>query len=163
MTSTKRIPVIIAFIVMLSACGFQLRGTYDLATGLSPVFVNTSEREIRYQLRSQLAANGIDVAAGVESSASELSVYRSRRSRRVISVDSRGRAREYELRYDLSYRLNYDTGAGKRKLEKNIELSRDLLFDPDSVLAINSEIESLYTDMQRDAARIILRQLQAVQ
>lgn len=158
----NRTSLIVIMSLALSCCGFQLRGTYDLATAMSPMLVNTSENELRLELRSLLRANDLKVANTAESHASKLTIDRVQRNRRVLSVDSRGRAREYELRYELSYKLDFDTGKGSSTLNNTISLTRELLFDPENVLAINSEIESLYVDMQRDAAQIIIRQLQTV-
>lgn len=162
MFSLSRPATVIVLAVMLTACGFQLRGTYDLARGMSPMNIQSSEFQLAQSLRAQLRANGIKVVADEDAAISTLNIDRVSRSRRVVSVDAQGRAREYELLYRLTYKLDYVDADGARMIEKSLELNRELLFDPETVLAINVEIETLYEEMQLDASRIILRQLQTV-
>ena len=45
--------------------------------------------------------------------------------------------------------------------QDTVTLSRSLLFDTDTVLAVENESEVLYREMQRDASRLILLKLQA--
>ncbi len=69
-----------------------------------------------------------------------------------------GRAREYELHYSVLYQLK-----GQHiDVENVIKLQRVLTFDPDSVLGTSSEEKTLYHDMQMDAARLILQQIDAL-
>ena len=157
-----RVTVLIVIVLMMQGCGFQLRGTYDLARGLSPMSIQSGEFRLMQSLGAQLRVNGIRVLNSEEGAASVLRIEKVSRTRRVVSVDARGRAREYELKYRLTWRLDFNDSDGARISEKTIELERELLFDPDAVLAIGTEIDTLYEDMQLDASRIILRQLQAV-
>ncbi len=132
---------ILLLTLTLAACGFQLRGDYTLAPGLSPVYVDKAgPYELRAELRAQLRANGVALAKTASLAASSLKILSSSQGRRVLSVDVRGRAREYALDYTILYQFRYN---GKDSLERELKLSRDLLFDPDSVLAINTEIETL--------------------
>lgn len=162
MVSCHRLILISLLSLALASCGFQLRGTYDLATGLSPLHIKTGEDALRQELSSLLRANDIKVASAAERYVSILKIDRATRGRRILSVDTRGRAREYELRFDLAYTLSYDIGKGAQQFNRRLRLTRELSFDPENVLAINEEIETLYDDMQRDAAQIIVRQMQAV-
>ena len=88
-----------------------------------------------------------------------------RKKQRVVAVDNRGRAREYELNYQFSYDLKKVSVAGM-PLEiirtNTVKLKRGLLFDPDSVLAVGHEKDALYEDMRKDAAQMVLRQLSTI-
>ena len=59
----------------------------------------------------------------------------------------------------MRYRVSRQSA---RPVVRNITLTRELLFDPDSVLALDYETQTLYSDMRRDAARLMLQQLQAL-
>lgn len=88
-----------------------------------------------------------------------------KKSRRILSVDSNGRAREYLLSYEVLYSVQLpaagETVADSKAFEDTVFLSRSLLFDPNAVLAVTNESAILYKDMRRDAARQVLLKLQA--
>lgn len=147
-------------ILFCVSCGFHLRGQIELPEKLSPLFLEpgTSDSDVYRELNNLFRANEIKLADSITESAASLKIIKSSESSRILSVDSRGRAREYQLNLRIEYQLK---GNKISEVNKTVLLNRDLIFDPDSVLAINNERQVLYRDMNRDAARLILQQLQA--
>ena len=152
--------VLVAF--ALTACGYHLRGSYDLPAHLSPLYLDKESMSLQLykELRSTIRASGAGLAEDPTAAASELKVSNEHRTRDVISVDSLGRAREYRLIYRLSFSLQ---ASGDSVIEnRKIELSRNLLFNPEAVLGVAEETENVYRDMIRDSAGQILLQLQSL-
>jgi len=150
------------FTCVLAACGFHLRGTYDLPEHLSPLFIDKGlmSLQLYLELRAALIASGIDLTDVAVTSAFVLDVNREHRSRDVILVDTLGRAREYRLIYRLEFSLQ---ASGESLIDKsNIQLTRNLLFDPETVLGVAQEQEYVYDDMIRDSASQVLQKLQAL-
>lgn len=145
----------------LVACGFHLRGAYQLPPHLSPLYVDKASMSASLypELRAALKASGVALAPDPATAASTLRVTRETRSRSVLSVDSAGRAREYELRYELGFSL--ETAAQALIEDDRLQLQRSLLFDPETVLGGSYEQESLYNDMMRDGAGLMLLRIQA--
>jgi LPS-assembly lipoprotein len=155
--AVKQITVIYLACV-ISACGFQLRGDVQVSKSLLPLHIAAQGPvELRDEIQSLLRSSGIALTDNAALAAATLSIQNAQRSRRVLSVDARGRAREYEISYVVSYRIST-----AETINRAVRLSRELIFDPDSVLALDYETRTLYQDMRRDAARLILQQLQAV-
>jgi len=152
------LPVLLA---VLSACGFHLRGSYQLPPQLSPLYIDKASMSysLYRELRAAMLASGIELTMDTAAAASELRITRESRSRAVQSVDSSGRAREYDLKYELGFSLK----AGEKLIIDNgsLSLQRNLLFDPESVLGVANEQESLYQDMMRDGTGLILLRIQA--
>jgi LPS-assembly lipoprotein len=150
---------ILIFLLSASACGFQLRGAVKLPADLQPLYLYNAENdELAHQLSVLLRENNTVLAADEQQAASRLKIVSRNRTRRVLSVDSLGRAREYELHYSVLYQLK-----GQHiDAENVIKLQRVLTFDPNSVLGASSEEQTLYHDMQMDAARLILQQIDAL-
>lgn len=146
---------------LLTACGFHLRGKVDLPEQLSPLYVKAENlnSDLLRELDRLFRTNNVSRAESEARASAVLEIIQVIKSQRVLSVDTRGRVREYELSLRIQYSLR---GKDVSSLDKTIHLGRDLLFDPDSVLAIGYEQEVLYEDMNRDAARLILQQLAAV-
>jgi LPS-assembly lipoprotein len=148
--------------IMLASCGFHLRGSYDLPEHLSPLFIDKDSMSLQLyrELRSALTASGVELTEDAATAASVLEVNREQKSREVISVDTLGRAREYRL----IYRLEFSLQASAENLinKSNIQLTRNLLFDPETVLGVAQEQNFIYADMIRDSASQVLQRLQAV-
>ena len=148
----------LVLLVSLSACGFQLRGATQLPAQLQPLYLDEGgDDELRNELQVLLEANAVALAASPELAAGHLKIGKHVKNRRVISVDSLGRAREYELNYSVFYTIK----STHIDAENVVKLQRELLFDPDNVLGVDYEEQTLYRDMKRDAARLILQKLQA--
>ncbi len=149
-----------SLVALAGACGFQLRGAVQLSPQLTPLYLSDGgPQALRNEIRANLRGSGVELSQSRDGAAAVLSIEKASQSRRVLSVDASGRAREYEVRYQLRYRVER---SGQPPLVRNIQLSRELLFDPDSVLALGHETRTLYNDMQRDAARLLLQQLQVL-
>jgi len=152
---------LITLVFLLVACGFHLRGVIELPPQLSPLYLSTQQADhaLSRELEILLQTNNVVLAINGKDAAAVLTIQQSTKNRRVLSVDSLGRAREYELDYLVKYNLKIP---GADSTEKTIHLKRDLLFDPTSVLAVGHETETLYKDMASQSARLILQKLQAV-
>lgn len=160
-------------VIGLHACGFQLRGSINLSTEISPIYIEQNNMfDLAREIRSLLATHKIEVVEDAKLSKAQLTLVSEGRDRRVLSVDGRGRAREYMLQYKVNFMVRTaievaeikgkdDPKAHDSISPDSISLSRSLLFDPDAVLAVTNEAVILYNDMRRDAARLILLKLQA--
>lgn len=165
---------LILLVFILHACGFQLRGSLNLSEELSPIYLQqNSAFELAREIKTMLAANNILLEQDINKAhaneiKTQLTILNEVKSRRVLSVDASGRAREYLLNYTVNFAIKIkqpeamqEKDIEAKDIEDSISLSRSLLFDPDAVLAVDHESEILYKDMQRDAARLILLKLQA--
>ena len=162
----RKILLIVLSISMLAACGFHLRAPVDLSVEITPVFIEQSgaDNVLDRELRSLLSQSGKNDLTQTKSEAkSVLKIVSAKEKKRVVAVDDRGRARQYDLSYILRYSL---TGKNiPQSGDDNISvlnLKRSVIFDPDNVLAIGHEAETLYNDMRKDSARLILQRLQTL-
>lgn len=153
----------------IHACGFQLRGSIDISEDISPIYIEqNSVFDLAREIKLLLAMNKIEVVEDAKQSKVQLTLLSEEKNRRVLSVDGSGRAREYLLIYKVNFVIKTkqsETSAIENIEAKNnqdsISIKRNLLFDPDAVLAVTNEAEILYKDMRRDAAYLILLKLQA--
>ncbi len=146
----------------LLACGFQLRGSYQLPEHLSPLYLDKDSMSLPLykELRSTIKASGAELTEDNAAAASTLKVDFEQQTRDVISVDTLGRAREYRLIYRLTFSLRAD---GENVIDRSqIQLTRNLLFNPEAVLGVAEETQNIYRDMIRDSTGQILLRLQAL-
>ncbi len=150
--------LLITTLITLASCGFHLRGSVELPPALSEIAVKdvSLNSDIAPELRHALGNAGVRVS---DSAAMVLTVRAEKYDKRVLSVDSVGRALEYGLRYTVRFSLKDEKGAIWIP-EEPVTQTRDLRFDTTAVLGTAREEAQLKTEMRRDAVLQIMRQLQ---
>mgnify|MGYP003572649864 FL=1 len=158
-----RILSLVFLVCTLAACGFQLRGAYNLPEHLSPLYLDKDSMSLLLykEMRTSLKASGAELTEDEATAASVLEITREQKTRDVISVDTLGRVREYRLIYRFTFTLQ---ASGEAVIDKsNIQLTRNLLFNPEAVLGVAEETENIYRDMIRDSTGLVLLRLQALE
>lgn len=149
-------------ILLLAGCGFHLRGDYSLPPQMSHTYIEVANQntELYRVLKRTLKVSGVDVVDSQQQAQSVLNMGNEQLEKRVLSVDTQGRAREYEINYQISFSVQ----ANENKFslaEQTLKLQRDFLFDTEDVLGKGREEATLIKDMQQDMVRLIMLRLQA--
>ena len=155
----------VAMLLALSTagCGFQPRGQATSLAGLpSPLHVSGVDpySTLRRELEQQLRIAGVQLSAGAADSAAVLHVSNWTSDARLLSVNSRNKAVEYELEESARFRLRANDG---RELvaEQVVRVVR-IQYRPEvAVLGSEKEAELLRKDMRKDLAGRIVRRLAA--
>ena len=141
-------------------CGFHLRGNVELPQGLQTLALDgTASEVLMSQLRRSLYNNGAVLVPRSEAPV-VLQLGRDQFERRVITLSTSGKAREYALTLRVGFTLQ-DTEGKALIAQQVIELERDYRFDETNVLGSGGEEAQLKREMLRDAASRILQRLQA--
>lgn len=153
-------PTALAATLLLAGCGFSLRGAVQIP--YQPLYVAIPDhspfgaqlkRAIRAQGSAQLAESSA-AASAILSPSSEI------REKSILSLNSAGRVREYQLQYRYSFRVHDPSGRDLIQ-PATIVLTRDMSFDDAAVLAKDQEEALLWRDMESDLVQQILRRLAA--
>ncbi len=155
-----RILAIVVLGLVTAACGFQLRGQatlpfetlYVALPDISPLGIEL-KRNIIAGTRTKLVRNPAEAQA-------TLSVTSEERGKTILSFDTSGQVREFQLRYRLSFRVR-DARGRDYLPQSEIRLTRDISYSNTQVLAKESEELLLFRDMQGDMVQQILRRLAA--
>jgi len=145
--------------LLLAGCGFHLRGQATLPFDTLYVDGNTA---MLVELKRNIAAGTqTRVVNALTGASAVFSVDHEVREKVILSLDTSGRVREYQLRYRVGFRVH--DGKGRDWIAPNeIQLTRDISFN-DQVLAKEAEEVLLYRDMQTDMVQQIVRRLSAAQ
>lgn len=143
----------------LAACGFHLRGQQKLpfdslyVPGTGPLAV---------ELRRNLAAVAKDtkLVDDAKEAQAVLGFTSELREKIILSFDTAGRVREYQLRYIVGFRLS-DAKGQVYIPTSQIRLTRDISFSDAQVLSKEAEEAQLYRDMQSDMVQLLLRRIAA--
>lgn len=160
----RRAACVLALSVMLSACGFQLRGANGQASlPFKTIYIGVAESSpLGIELRRYIRASGDTVIVSDQKAAeATIAVLSESRERATLSLNTQGRIREYSLYYKLRFRVHDNTGK-ELLAPTEIILKRDISFNESQVIAKEKEEEMLYRDMQSDIVQQILRRLAAL-
>ena len=90
-----------------------------------------------------------------------LDILLEQREKTVVSVNSSGQVREFQLRIRVKFRVRTPQGV-ELTPETEIVLQRDISFNESAVLAKEAEEGLLYRDMQGDIVQQLMRRLAKV-
>ena len=146
--------------LLTAACGFHIRGQAKLPFETLHVAISENSRLGNELKRNIIAGTNTKLVSDPARAQAILSVIADEQSKSILSFDTAGRVREYQLRYRFVFRVHDPQGRDYLPLDE-IRLTRDISFNDAQVLAKESEEALLYRDMQSDMVQQILRRLAA--
>ena len=144
----------------LTGCGFKLRGQQTFPFDTISVPLNTP---LGFELKRNIAAANEQTKL-VENAADAdavLSIMGEAQEKVILSLNTQGRVREYQLRYRVVFRVSSPKGLDF-VAPTSLLLTRDITFN-DQVLAKETEEAQLFREMRSDVVQQIIRRLAAAQ
>lgn len=161
MINSQRTLLAVALVILLSACGFKLRGQASLPEWMNSTTISgaSSRSELVKSLELVLDGNGIQVTDRAASGqTATLKINQDRLVRDVLAVGANSEIREFVLTYDVSFSLLDPQGQEALK-PQTLTMRREFTFDNDQLLSAASEEEFLRREMARFMARRIVDQI----
>ncbi|HBX56622.1 LPS assembly lipoprotein LptE [Pseudomonas sp. UBA2684] len=155
----KRNLLIIGLATLLSACGFQLRGTGDVQFALKELDVSARNAygETVKLVTQVLENNDVRVFPGAPYS---LVLSNEQETQRTASYTSSARSAEYELTTTLDYEIR---GAKNLLLTSNqLEVQNFYVQDGNNLIGSDQEAVQLRNEMRRDLVQQLVQRLQLV-
>jgi len=160
--SSKRIAqwlLAITAALLLTACGFQLRGAANLP--FKTIYLDFAPNStVGVELRRNIRASGGEVVGQADQADVVLKVLADNRDRQVLTLNTNGRVREYALFQRFTFTVT-DPKGGVVIPPTAVVLRRVITYDENQELAKQAEEALLYRDMQSDLVQQILRRLSA--
>lgn len=163
MKLSKQHILILVILLLLTACGFKLRGQisslpfktlYISAPDGNTIGMNL-ERAIGTSSTTKVVANAEDAEATLE-------VISATSERIILSLSGGGRVRDFNLLYRVRYRL-YDKQNVEIVPHTEVTLTRVLPFLDAQILSKEAEERLLQKDMEADAIQQMLWRLSTIQ
>ncbi|AYD65970.1 hypothetical protein YH64_028905 [Achromobacter sp. LC458] len=151
----------LALFMLLSACGFALRGVTPMPFDTLYVGMPDTTQfgaDVRRALRA--ASPNTKLVDSPKEAQAILQQVGDTRTLREVSLNAQGRVEEYELGINYTFRLIDNKG---RALIPDTTLSiyREMPYDDQVVQAKQGQIDTLYKAMQRDLVSRLLRRMTA--
>lgn len=155
----KRNLLVIGLATLLSACGFQLRGTGDVQFALKELDVSARNAygETINEVREVLQNNGVKVYAGAPY---RLVLSNEQENRRAASFTSSARTAEYEL----SKTLEYEIRGSKDLLLMSDKLEAQSFYtqDGNNLIGGDQEAAQIRQEMNRELIQQLVQRLQQI-
>ncbi|AVE08238.1 LPS assembly lipoprotein LptE [Pseudomonas sp. R11F] len=153
----KRNLLVMGLAVLLSACGFQLRGTGTNELSLKELDVSARNAygETVKQLRQTLENSGVHVYEGATY---KLNLIDEQETQRNLSYASAGRASDIELNTKVVYELR-----GRDQLPlmgDKVEVQKVVSHDGNNLVGSDSEIIQVRKEMRRELIQRLMVRLQ---
>jgi LPS-assembly lipoprotein len=147
--------------LVLSACGFQLRGSTNIPFKTFYIGVNDTSA-LAVVLKRSIRGNGpTRLVTDPKEAEARLDILQENQQTSILTINRLGQATEYNLYYHIRFRVNDGRGHDYIPITELV-LKRLILVNQNATLAENNEILLLYADMQGDAAQQILRRVEAI-
>lgn len=143
-------------LLLISGCGFKLRGLYDIPESLTQVALqsSSSDSQLKRALEQALEANGVVIT---DQAPYRIELLEQRFDRRTLSLDRSARASEYELRGEVTFRVTDQEGE-ELLPARTLMSERSYNVDSANITASDSQEPVLRQQMYQDLAQQILRQ-----
>jgi LPS-assembly lipoprotein len=153
--------VILSLTLLLSACGFHLRGAFQLPDNMKSVFVEGGSGALLEQFKQVMKASSAKLSDTRQGAGIVIKIANEDFNRRVLSLSSRGKSNEFEL----EYRLDYEFANAKDALlmeRQSVEIRREYYNDQQFVIAKDNEETVIRNEMYQQAVHTIVNRARVV-
>ncbi|TAN65533.1 MAG: hypothetical protein EPN17_16185 [Methylobacter sp.] len=159
MLTKKAVIVVIA--LLLSACGYHLRGAFELPASMKNVYVEGGSAQLREQFKQIMRSSSGRLADSRTGAGIVIKIFDEDFNRRVLSLSSRGKSNEFELYYHLDYEL---ANAGDALLMERqpVEIRREYYNDQQFMIAKDQEEAVIRNEMYQQAVHTIVNRARVV-
>ncbi|MBL8499683.1 MAG: hypothetical protein JNL77_03705 [Nitrosomonas sp.] len=163
MKLSKQHILILVILLLLTACGFKLRGQIS-SLPFKTLYISAPDgNTIGMNLERAIGTSSTTkVVANTEDAEATLEVISATSERIILSLSGGGRVRDFNLLYRVRYRL-FDKQNVEIAPVTEITLTRILPFLDAQILAKEAEERLLQKDMEADAIQQMLWRLSTIQ
>jgi LPS-assembly lipoprotein len=150
-----KIKYIFLFLTVFSliSCGFQLRGSVN--ADFESIEIYGGSEGLNKHLKKRFKQSGITIDS--EAPEKTLEILNDQLNKRILSLNSSGSVKEYELFYSVSYRFKSAGNSWGDEIKK--EVVRDYTYDDNNRVAKELEEKNLVQGMRDEIVRSIVSQI----
>ncbi|MET0610084.1 MAG: LPS assembly lipoprotein LptE, partial [Pseudomonas caspiana] len=153
----KRNLLVMGLAVLLSACGFQLRGTGENQLSIKELDLSARDAygKTVVQLRQVLEGSGVKIYTGAPY---KLVILNEQETQRAASSGGAGRSVEYTLNTMLNYQIK---GSQNRELlTRKVQIEKIYVHDGNNLIGSDLQADQVRNEMRNDLIRNLMAQLQ---
>ena len=145
---------ILGLILMISGCGFQLRG--DIQANFDSISISGGTSSFNKTLQRKFRQAGISIKSASEAK-KIVEIIKNSFTKTILTLTGTGVVSEYELDYVVTYR--FKSKDGPWNLPVTIEASRNYTYDDSDILAKDEEEKRLVSGMEDQLIKTMATQI----
>lgn len=153
--------IILGLALLLSACGYHLRGAFELPASMKNVYVEGGSGQLREQFKQVMKTSSGQLVSSRNGAGIVIKIFNEDFNRRVLSLSSRGKSNEFELDYRLDYEF---ANAGDALLmeRQSVDIRREYYNDQQFIIAKDNEEAVIRNEMYQQAVHTIVNRARVV-
>ncbi len=151
--------IIFTLALLLSACGYHLRGALNLPAGLKDVYLEGASSELNQQFSKTMKISSIAVAASPEKAGMIVRIFNEDSQRRVLSLNAGGAANDFELDYAFDYEIT-DSKNTVIIPRQPLSIKREYFNNQQAIIAKDNEEMVIRNEMYQQAVRSVISRAQ---
>ena len=145
---------IFGLILMISACGFQLRG--DIQANFDSISISGGTSSFNQTLQRKFRQAGISIKSTSEAE-KIVEIIKNSFTKTILTLTGTGAVSEYQLDYMVTYR--FKSKDGPWNLPVTIEAIRTYTYDDSDILAKDEEEKRLLSGMEDQLIKAMATQI----
>jgi LPS-assembly lipoprotein len=149
---------IMLIFLLLSACGYHLRGDIELPAELKSIYLEGASAQLREQFKKAIESSAVQLVETRATAGTIITVANEDTLKRSLSLGAGGRSNQYGLEYRLNFEI-IDAKGNVLKKSQPIEVKREYFNNQVDILAKDNEEVVIRTEMYQQAVRTIINQI----
>ena len=145
---------ILGLILIISACGFQLRG--DIQANFDSISISGGSSNFNKTLQRKFRQAGITIKSASETE-KIVEIIENKFTKIILTLTGTGAVSEYQLDYDVTYR--FKSKEDSWNLPVTIEATRTYTYDDSDILAKDEEEKRLVSGMEDQLIKTMATQI----
>ena len=145
---------ILGLILVISACGFQLRG--DIQANFDSISISGGTSGFNKTLQRKFRQAGITITSASDAE-KIVEIIKNSFTKTILTLTGTGAVSEYQLDYIVTYRFKSKDGSWN--LPVTIETSRTYTYDDSDILAKDEEEKRLVSGMEDQLIKTMTTQI----
>jgi LPS-assembly lipoprotein len=153
-----------AIALLLSACGYHLRGEAALPPGMERVHVDSSDQfgPLKRNVEKALERSGAKIEPAAGDGIAEVNLTAVSLAPIVRSVSANAKVNEFTMLYHVE--LQITDGSGKVVVPKQVvEQSRVFTFDQTQAIGTGAEQDEIKKEMERNMTQVVMRKVESAE
>jgi LPS-assembly lipoprotein len=152
----------LACTLLLTACGFQLRGDADLPPEMkkTQLVIDDQYSTLARRVKTMLEQNGVRFV-GPDEATAILEIPENQVVTNVLTIGNNARVQEYRITHTVEFMLS-DAQGNVILPPQTLRQTREISFDEQAILATSREQEYLQEDLAENLARLLVTRLESV-
>lgn len=144
--------------LLLSACGYHLRGDIDLPKGMEAIYVEAASGTLQQEIKKALKSSQGKLVSTAGEANTVIKIAKEDMNSRVMSINTAGRANQFQLIYHVIFSI-YDSSEKLLLADQNVNIKREYFNDQTDILGKSNEEGVIRSEMYQQAVSSMMSRI----